>query len=164
MVRTLESMKPRGWTPYLFVCLIAALGWTLYSSSQRQRPFVRPHIGAPSYIWSYSCPEAPYGTQIRAGQRENIPKGCANNEYIFPIADALSYGLPWPGPRNPKNYYRVGNDLILIDCFTLSSDCAARYAILDAVYQPDVSVGSSHDVEQDRRVGSTGKTSSLHSF
>jgi len=80
----------------------------------RPRPYIHPHFIAARYRFPTGCAVRGY-----AGG-ESIALACAEPEYRFD--DWAKYGLRWPGKpgwrdgRQTGTYYRVGDDLIGIQC------------------------------------------------
>jgi hypothetical protein len=103
-----KSKQPeRSWTPFLLVALFVAFGlW--YFVAPHDPPFRNPYIKASPFVWPEGCPEKQYVSDGR------IPRACGTPNNIFLNARS-AYGFPSSG-RGPRNYYRVGNDVISIKC------------------------------------------------
>lgn len=82
------------------VTVLAMMGYT------RDGPYTHPHFSADPYI-------APQGCAVRSYELfDEIAESCADGRYLF--AAWRKYGLRSPGKGG--TYYRVGNDLIGINC------------------------------------------------
>lgn len=75
-------------------------------SSKMDRPIHYPHILASPYVWPNGCEKRDYESGF-----EKISASCADKAYKFP--DASKYGFLY---GRGGEYYRVDNDVILIDC------------------------------------------------
>jgi len=99
--------KPRftalQWRTFIIVATLAAL---LVMNATRSRPYIHPQFIADPYI-------APQGCVVRSYERsDGIAESCVDRRYIF--TKWRDYGLQYPGKGGA--YYRIGNDLIGINC------------------------------------------------
>lgn len=97
-----------GMTPFEKKMAIILVGATVIMTMDaiRTKPYTHPQFVADPYI-------APQGCAVRSYEgHDDIAESCADRRYLF--TGSREYGLQYPGKGGA--YYRVGNDLVGINC------------------------------------------------
>jgi len=84
---------------------------------------IEKDVFAERYEWSIACPQKEY----TAG--DSIPAGCEQSDYQVGAAD---YNIDDAYPEQRFPFYRVGDDIVSIDCVPGSAQCTVRQAVPNA--------------------------------
>jgi hypothetical protein len=111
------------------VAIIIALSCVLSSCHKYQSKMddiIQPHIKAPAYVWPAGCEKKKYSYD------NSISMACKNVNYLFNEFKLAHYNLPYFGRGN--DYYRVDDDLILMQC-NFQNSCSVSFVVKNSFYQ-----------------------------